>query len=249
MDKKRRRFIHSFRYSQELKVFYILMCLFTTTEPQTVKYDQKFDQQFQKQHCVRKVFRHLGIWGIDDEQSKTTFYNWFVKNAFRLMKGSFMLGISRKEKLVLLREMVQDDFFNDALRKVDKSYYSKLDRIEIFLFKHKLVVLLYLFNTMIFNRYAAKPLIERNEEKKCIKTELDKLHTMGPSKEKKASLVRIIAALTSVSCADCLPYICPLFIKCFCLVRIYRISRNKCRYRYELYQTGQSIFTRLPGLY
>ncbi|HOA32773.1 MAG TPA: glycosyltransferase family 2 protein [Clostridia bacterium] len=136
----------------------------TNRESMTKKFDPTI---FKSSTAVRKeVFRHLGIWGIDDEQSKTTFYNWFVKNAFRLMKGSFMLGISRKEKLVLLREMVQDDFFNDALRKVDKSYYSKLDRIEIFLFKHKLVVLLYLFNTMIFNRYAAKPLIERKEMRK-----------------------------------------------------------------------------------
>ena len=136
----------------------------TNTESMTKKYDPTL---FKSSTAVRKeVLRYMDIWNINDEESKTSFYNWYIKNAFRLMKGSFMLGISRKEKRVLLKEMVNDSFFNDALRKIDKSYYSRLDKFEIMLFKLKSIFMLYLYNTLIFNKYLAKRLIDNAEMRK-----------------------------------------------------------------------------------
>ncbi len=118
---------------------------------------------------VRKeLLKYLSIWGINDLQTLQTFYNWYIRYSLRIMKASFMIGINSKQKDALINNIINEEFVYEALNNINIDKFSKLDKLEIDLLRNKRTKTLYILNTMIFNKFVAKPLIKYMERKKVL---------------------------------------------------------------------------------
>lgn len=154
-------------FTKAKTIHYLDVALYNYRTTNDKSMTKKFDPTiFKSDNAVRQEeFRYMSLWGIDDANTVKTFFNWYIKNVLRLMKGAFMLGISIKQKKALLNEIIANDFMNKALNYADNNYFSRLNKLEVWLLKRKSVNGLLFINSVIFNRYIAKPIIYRAERR------------------------------------------------------------------------------------